>query len=119
MQHAHGIGHGNQGAGLARAAAQVEVFGMQAVALVEAADAFEQRARHQHQRTGNRFDGLQRLAVVRGDVKLCGRRGAFQRARQHRGEIRIVATCCTVAHALLVDQVGTEQAIPLRCGQGP
>ncbi|MNN73338.1 hypothetical protein D3C81_1894460 [compost metagenome] len=60
VQHLQSVGDGDDGAGFACAAAQVQIFGMQAVAVVPATQPHEQAARHQQQCAGQRLHLLQR-----------------------------------------------------------
>jgi hypothetical protein len=60
VQHVDVTGKQHAPARIAYAPAQVEVFAMQEIRLVESVQPFEDAARHQHQRTGDgfRFDNM-------------------------------------------------------------
>ena len=109
VHHPRRIGHRDDCARQPRAPAQIQVFGVQPVALVETAQLFIQRSRHQHQRTGHRLYRLQRLAVIGRDRH--GRRGAAaaQQGEQHAAEIRITPPRRRVTHAVFIHQVRTQQ----------
>ena len=109
MHHAHVVGHRNHRTGVAHAAAQVQVLGMQAIRGIEAADAFIKDARQQHQRTGDGVDLLQRTPDIHRHVERRGRGRT-----QDRREIGIAPPRRRIAHPVVADQVRADQRVALK-----